>query len=132
MKKKRQKSHTGRVIDMLGSVGYLVDPVERKIKWNLTKDWLGFGDLIAVGGNVMGMLVVQVTSPSNVAARVHKILSMPIKVRKVLQHKNRIEVWAPRDKGGVKGRSIVLDENLNLTVIETAQTYESIRNQIVY
>ncbi len=63
---------TARSVEHLRAFGWTVGVVEQRIPHtNITRDLFGFIDLIAIrGGETMG---VQVTSGSNVSARVHKI-----------------------------------------------------------
>jgi hypothetical protein len=65
-------SPTRRSLEYMRNLGYVCEVVER---WNAhtktRKDLLGFGDVIAIGnGNI---ILVQVTSGTNVAARITKI-----------------------------------------------------------
>jgi hypothetical protein len=63
---------TARSVEHLRAFGWTVGVVEQRIPHtNITRDLYGFIDLLAIrGGETMG---VQVTSGSNVSARVRKI-----------------------------------------------------------
>lgn len=65
---------TARSLEQCRKNGWLADVVERRIPHSfITKDFLGFVDIIAVGdGKTMG---IQTTSGSNHAARVRKIIT---------------------------------------------------------
>jgi hypothetical protein len=55
----------------LRAAGYLAEVVERRVPGaNIRKDLFGFGDVIAIGRDV---LIVQVTTAGNLSARVKKI-----------------------------------------------------------
>jgi carbonic anhydrase len=61
---------------LLESEGYLVDTVERWIPGaNIRKDLWGMVDILAIRENEV--LGVQVTSHTNVAARINKIMAHP-------------------------------------------------------
>ena len=65
-------SPTQRSLKYLRDLGYYVEVVEKTIpKTFIKKDLFGFGDLLAIRENEV--LLVQVTSGSNVSARVKKI-----------------------------------------------------------
>ena len=59
------------------------------------------------------MLVLQVTSMTNVSSRVNKILANE-HVAQVLRAENWVEVWGLNSEGSIKPRSIVLDSDGNL------------------
>jgi hypothetical protein len=67
---------TQRSTQHLRGLGYLVEKVEQRVPHtNTTRDLFGIVDLLAIRpGEVLG---VQVTSGSNVAARVRKIADHP-------------------------------------------------------
>lgn len=69
-------SPTQRSLKLLRDEGWLAVVVER---WNpyakIRQDLLGFGDILAVKGNVCTM--IQTTSGDHVAARISKILAEP-------------------------------------------------------
>ena len=63
---------TARSLERLRAFGWTVGVVEQRIPHtNITRDLFGFIDLLAIRGTET--MAVQVTSGSNVAARVHKI-----------------------------------------------------------
>jgi hypothetical protein len=63
---------TARSLEHLRALHWTVGVVEQRVPHtNITRDLFGFIDLIAVRGDET--LAVQVTSSSNVAARIHKI-----------------------------------------------------------
>jgi len=65
-------SPTQRSLKYLRELGYLVEVVERTIpKTFIKKDLFGFADLLAIRENEV--MLVQVTSGTNVSARVKKI-----------------------------------------------------------
>lgn len=90
-----------RSMKQLRDAGYMVGLVE---KWNqhakIRQDLFNAFDLVAVDAACKGVLGVQVTSGSNVSARVKKLLELPI-TPIWLQAGNRIEVhgWRLAGKG---------------------------------
>jgi hypothetical protein len=71
--------------------GWSADIVERRIPHaNITHDWLGVADIIAIKGGET--LAVQATSASNVSARVKKIADSP-NVAAIREAGIRIEVY---------------------------------------
>ena len=65
-------------------------------KTQRSRDFLGFGDVLAIDPDRRGSLAIQVTSYSNISARVRKICDDPENRRKAaawLRSKNRLEVW---------------------------------------
>jgi len=63
---------TARSVEHLRAFGWTVGVVEQRIPHtNITRDLYGFIDLVAIRG--AETMAVQVTSGSNVSARVHKI-----------------------------------------------------------
>ena len=63
---------TARSVEHLRASGWTVGVVEQRIPHtNITRDLYGFIDLLAIRG--AETMAVQVTSGSNVSARVHKI-----------------------------------------------------------
>jgi hypothetical protein len=63
---------TARSVEHLRACGWTVGVVEQRIPHtNITRDLYGFIDLLAIRG--AETMAVQVTSGSNVSARVHKI-----------------------------------------------------------
>ena len=65
-------------------------------KTQRSRDFLGFVDVLAIDPDRLGSLAIQVTSYSNISARVRKICDDPETRRKAaawLRSKNRLEVW---------------------------------------
>ena len=94
---------TARTLAWLRAQGATADVVERRIPHSfVTKDLFGFLDILALEPGKAGVLGVQTTSNSNMAARVKKINGEP---RSALWRAcgNRIQVigWAKR---GPRGR----------------------------
>jgi len=106
-------STTPIALRILAKMGCVADITERRVMKRLTKDWLGFGDIIAVPPKGVGVLVLQVTSMTNVSSRVNKILANE-NVSQVLRAENWVEVWGLNSEGSIKPRSIVLDSDGNL------------------
>lgn len=115
-------SHKKRAMDILAAIHWTAGDVERHVR-RVSFDWLGFGDVVAVRADMPGVLVLQVTDPTNVAARVKKCLQNE-HVRTVLAAGNRVEVWGVRDNDEVKGRTIVWDDG-RLRVIKGSMVLES-------
>lgn len=67
---------TARSVKFLADAGWTVDLCERRIPGtNISKDLFGIADLVALRGR--DVMLVQVTSSTNVAHRVHKIAQCP-------------------------------------------------------
>jgi len=82
---------TNRTIQHLHSRGCLADVVERRITKILTKDWLGFADIIAASEH--GPIAVQATSSSNFAARMKKLRSHEETISKLIAWGWAIELY---------------------------------------
>lgn len=94
----RKRSPSALSIDRLTAAGYLVGRVEQTIPHTrITRDLFGFVDLLAIREDEV--LAVQVTSASNVAARVAKITGHE-NLRAVREAGIRIEVHGWRVKDG--------------------------------
>jgi hypothetical protein len=109
----RKLTHKTRASDMLQSLGWTVADVEKHLRHTfVTQDLFGFADLLAFDDELT--LLLQVTSPPNVSARVEKCLDEP-RLRNWLAQKTRIaEVWGVRDKPARDG-SMVLVRCFELT-----------------
>lgn len=99
-KKKRGKRRRGTLLPQtkalrhLAENGILADPVERKMGL-ISKDFLGFADIIAVDPLTGVVWFIQVTSRSNFASRRKKILESDV-ARKVARANPKaiyIAVW---------------------------------------
>jgi hypothetical protein len=66
---------TTRSLRYLADEGWTADVVERRVAGNVVHDLFGFGDILAVRG--ADTLLVQVTTATNVSARVKKITDSP-------------------------------------------------------
>ena len=67
---------TTRSLRHLLAEGWLPDVVERRVAGNVVHDLFGFIDILAIRGDET--LAVQVTTASNVSARVKKIADSPM------------------------------------------------------
>jgi hypothetical protein len=95
----RKLSPTYASLGWLEAHGWTADIVERRIPGtNISKDLFGFGDILAIRGR--DILIVQATSASNLAARVHKIADSPL-VGMVREAGIAIHAHGWRYKGGV-------------------------------
>ena len=86
---------SNRSIQKMEKQGYLVWNVERRINKRLTRDLFGFLDLVAIRRDIT--IGIQVTSASNVSARVKKITDHE-NVGRVREAGWRIEVHGWRKK----------------------------------
>lgn len=87
---------------MLEAANYEIDVVERRLPHCfITKDFLGFADLLGVHSDHKGVLAIQATATmSNRLKRIRKILAEP-RARKWVECGNRIQVYTWRK---IKGR----------------------------
>jgi hypothetical protein len=114
---------TARTLALLRAEGWTAQVVER---WNaharIRQDLFAAFDVVAIRADVAGVLGVQCTSGSNVAARVRKLLDNPA-VAVWLQAGNSAAVWGwarrgPRGKRktwSVLRRAITLDDLIALS-----------------
>jgi hypothetical protein len=101
----KKTSHKYRAVNMLEAAGWLVADVETHLRHSFTTvDLFGFADLLCVRDGET--LAVQVTSPSNVAARVEKLLAEP-NVARCLMAGWLIEVIGVRDKPARDGSTVL-------------------------
>ena len=98
-------------LEILEELGCLADIVERRVAKRLTRDFLGYGDIIAIPPKGTGVLVLQVTSCSNVSSRLKKILDLPDMVKPVLDAGNRVEVWGVNQDKGIVARSLYIGDD---------------------
>lgn len=92
-------SPTKRSLDVLRKAGWTVAVVEHWNQWaRVRQDLFGFIDIVAIRNSKFGVLAVQATSGTNVAARVAKIESEPRAVT-WLAAGNKIEVHGWRKVG---------------------------------
>ena len=106
----KHKSPVQSSIEMLEAEGLTVDICERRITSRIKKDLFGFADLIAFNHNQT--VLVQVTTASNLAARVKKILASRRARRWVDSPERYVEVHGWReykspDESGRTWRPIV-------------------------
>ena len=106
--RERKITPTTRSIEWLEAYGWTVDVVERRITHFLTRDAMGFGDLLICRSDTYRgipptIALVQVTTGSNMAARRTKILAEP-RARKWYQAGGRILLhgWRKMGKGLLK------------------------------
>lgn len=93
----KRPSPTARTIAWYSDLGYTVDIVERRITSFVTRDLFGFIDLIAIRRDET--LALQVTSASNVSARVKKINEHPLLPRVREAGWGILVVgWGPKDE----------------------------------
>ena len=89
-------SPTARTLEALRRAGFVAGVVER---WNAhtrtRQDLFGFLDLVAVRGDVPGVLGVQATSGANGASRIAKILEEP-RALVWVSAGNAVQVWSWR------------------------------------
>ena len=103
---------TARTLKECRRLGWMADVVERRIPHSfITKDFLGFIDLIALGdGKTIG---IQTTSGSNHAARVRKVThERQEAARAWLECGNVLEVWSwhkPRNRFLLRREVITID-----------------------
>lgn len=99
-------THKYRAQQMLEALGWTVADVEKHLRHTfVTQDLFGFADLIAFDDE--WTLLLQVTSPANVAARVKKCMDEPV-LRKWLAQKKRLaEVWGVRDQAARDGSAVL-------------------------
>lgn len=125
------KNHVGRALDLLHELGWMADRVERRAG-RIAVDWCGFADVLAVCQTESGCLGLQVTSPSNVAARVSKLERLA-SVERFLRYGNRVEVWGVPDGDvdpeTVVGRSLVLVGD-DLTVLQCSCVLDAWREAV--
>jgi uncharacterized membrane protein YqiK len=89
-------SPTARTLGYLRQRGYLAGVVEQRVPHTfITRDLLGFADVLAVHADVPGALFVQVTSGANHAARRKKLAALAA-VATVLAAQNRVEIHSWR------------------------------------
>jgi hypothetical protein len=105
-------SHKFRAQQLLRSLGWTVDDVERQLRHSFTTvDLFNFADLLCVKAN-RGTLAVQVTSPDHVSHRVGKLLDEP-NVVECIRAGWEVEVWGFRDAAARDG-SLVLARSFEL------------------
>jgi hypothetical protein len=107
----KRRATTTLAIEILEGLGCVADVVERRVGHRLTRDFLGFGDVIAVPPQGTGVLVLQVTSPSNISARLKKVLSLHRNVLPVIEAQNWVEIWGVTQEGGISARSIYIGDD---------------------
>lgn len=114
--------------DLCAEMGWVCGPVDRWIPHRpITQDFLGCIDWIVLDGAAGGPLAVQVTTGSNVAARLTKAKQEP-RLRSWLSAPARFEVWGFRRaptyrKDGSKGKRtqwVLRREALTLADLEPA------------
>lgn len=138
MAKKKKKRPTtwakNEAVKVLKAYGWRVEDVEHRVPHSfVTKDLMGVFDLLALNAAVpCSTLAVQVTSESNHASRLSKVLASS-KARYSLKCGWRVEVWGVRNRPGKDGKGIrfstlILDEDGSIRVedgslaLESAQT----------
>lgn len=88
--------------------GWLPDVVERRVpgKKNITRDYLGFIDVLAIT-DLPGVLGIQATTGANHADRMHKILGPCSEAaRAFLSAGNRVAVWSWSKRGKAGARKL--------------------------
>lgn len=97
---------TQRTLGELKKRGYTSAIVERWNQWaKVRQDLYGFIDVLAIKEGEPGVLAVQATSDSNVAARITKISALPA-AQVWLKSGNRIVVWGWGKKGKAGKRKL--------------------------
>ena len=83
-----------RTIQELQELGMVADRVDGYLGPKRSHDWLGFVDVLAFRPEHPRMMAVQVTSRTNISARVRKILDDHHEVAAALvQSGHQLEVW---------------------------------------
>jgi hypothetical protein len=99
-------SPTSRTLDRLKKHGYHASVVERYVAPCRQRfDCFGFGDVAAIRRDQPGVLLIQATSGSNLAARVSKIMDLEA-AKDFLLSGNRIECWGWVKKGKQGARKL--------------------------
>lgn len=103
IKRKRKLSPTARTLALCKRKGWIAEIVERWIPMaRKRKDLFGFTDIVIVRDKKL--ILLQVTTGSNVHARMKKILESPLAPRVLEIPSIEIEVWGWREKK-IKGSS---------------------------
>jgi hypothetical protein len=104
----KKLTHKTRAIRKLEELGWTVADVEKQLRHTfITQDLFGFADLCCMKGG-FGVLLVQVTSPSHVAARVKKMLDDEEgKVAEALRSGFFVEAYGMRDKPARDGSMVI-------------------------
>ncbi len=67
-----------RTMEWLRAQGYTVDKVEHRVPKSLvTRDFMGFADVLAINPRFKGVLAVQATTGAHLAERVAKVQAEP-------------------------------------------------------
>lgn len=133
-KKKKKRPSTwakNKAVAHLKRYRWAVEDVETRVPHSfVTKDLMGVFDLLALNPAIpCPTLAVQVTSESNHASRLTKVLNSA-KARRCLECGWRVEVWGVRDRPGKDGKGIrfstlILEEDGSIRVEERSLALES-------
>jgi hypothetical protein len=104
-RKSKGKSPTARCLEDLRKLGYVAEKVEQRLPNTfITRDYINVGDILAFRPG-SGILLVQVTSGSNHAARRKKAMDEPL-LRQWLEAGGRFEVWSYDLQGAKNQRKL--------------------------
>jgi hypothetical protein len=98
-------SPTARTLNELRRLGYHAEVVERFNSFTKRrKDFIDCVDIIAFRADATGVLGIQCTSASGLAARVSKILGLGEAVADFLHAGNSLQCWGWRKRARPEGR----------------------------